>query len=394
MSTPFLALYNRRDRIRLELLTSSIQSLVDLQQAVGTLVTWPKNDNMAPSGIRSQERLLTQLENMLLSTLFFVEENVRMLEDPGAALDVYATVSLRQVVDGVDLESVKAMIRRRMTRPRGDPTMHGWRSASWLPRVVRDFFPCFPWSNRAEWMTIPGVHDAKAPFVVPEEFLAKTPKKAPKKAPKRESAGEIPKEIQDVIFEEFDRLRQLCRPGSVDHVGMLKALDDALETIVYIEHYRDVPEVEIPEWLFCQEADLPEMTAELIPDSAKEPGVEPNETCPEKPAVPLLTQKRSDVEGQAEMDPGARDPAAKGAWDCHQRLLETLTRVRFELDQRMARSAETKPKGGGEAGRSQVEAARVVLLPEDAMGSEADQDHPSSLDEELGSPEDGDCCWR
>ena len=300
MSTPFLALYNRRDRIRLELLTSSIQSLVDLQQAVGTLVSWPKNDNMAPSGIRSQERLLTQLENMLLSTLFFVEENVRMLEDPGAVLEVYATVSLRQMVDGVDLESVKAMIRRRMTRPRGDPTMHGWRSASWLPRVVRDFFPCFPWSNRAEWMTIPGVHGAKAPFVASEEFLAKPPKRAPRKAPKRvpkrESAGEIPKEIQDVIFEEFDRLRQLCRPGSVDHVGMLKALDDALETIVYIEHYRDVPEVEIPEWLFCQEADLPEMTAELIPDSAKEPGVEPNETCPEKPAVPLLTQKRSEYQ--------------------------------------------------------------------------------------------------
>ena len=150
MSTPFLALYNRRDRIRLELLTSSIQSLVDLQRAVGTLVSWPINGTMVPSDIRSQERLLTQLENMLLSTLFFVEENVRMLEDPGAVLEVYATVSLRQMVDGVDLESVKAMIRRRMTRPRGDPTMHGWRSASWLPRVVRDFFPCFPWSNRAE----------------------------------------------------------------------------------------------------------------------------------------------------------------------------------------------------------------------------------------------------
>ena len=181
MSTPFLSLYNRRDRIRLELLTSSIQSLVDLQQAVGTLVSWPRNGTMAHSDVRSQERLLTQLENMLLSTLFFVEENVRMLEDPGAVLEVYSTVSLRQRADCVDLESVKAMIRRRMTRPRGDPTMHGWRAASWLPRVVRDFFPCFPWSTRAEWMTIPGVHDAKAPFVVPEEFLAPTPRKAPKR---------------------------------------------------------------------------------------------------------------------------------------------------------------------------------------------------------------------
>ena len=68
--------------------------------------------------------------------------------------------------------------------------------------------------------------------------------------------------------------------------------------------------------------------------------------------------------------------------------------MRFELDQRMARSAETKSKGGREAGRNQVEAARVVLLPEDFAGSDADQDHPSSMDEELGSPEDGDCCWR